>query len=253
MNRSPSPSSSPFSSPSGRPSLMGVTFAALVGSVLVLVAAVLFALLPGSLSEARDFRAARPCAEIGGSAVENGDCLSEWPATVVSTETGRKKKSVTYWITLDPGTEEQPFRIRMRGDGPVWEKLAPGDEVTVSSWRDVVWAVGLGEQRQDTTTKPGYAPTVQLAVGLALLIVGAVFLRGAGWLHRLRATRAPAVRAAQVVVPMAATLVAVGVAVTAAVATDRLWLVLLVTAAGCAAAWTASVLLVRRSAGVRTP
>ncbi|CAD5953417.1 hypothetical protein ACWGH7_24695 [Streptomyces cyaneofuscatus] len=249
MNRS---SSSPFSSPSGRPSLMGVTCAAIVGSVLVLVAAVLFALLPGSLSEARDFRAARPCAEIGGSAVENGDCLSAWPATVVSTETGRKKKAVTYWITLDPGTEEQPFRIRMRGDGPVWKKLAPGNQVTVSSWRDVVWAVGLGELRQDTTTKPGYAPTVQLAVGLALLIVGAVFLRGSGWLHRRRAIGAPPARTSQILVPMAATFVAVAVAVTAAVATDRLWLVLLLTAAGCVMAWTASVLLVRRLAGVRT-
>ncbi|MET9928720.1 MULTISPECIES: hypothetical protein [unclassified Streptomyces] len=246
MNRS----SSPFSSPSGRPNLMGVTSAAVVGSVMVLVAAVLFTLLPGSLSEARDFRAARPCAEV--SAPENGDCLSAWPATVVSTGTGRKKKAVTYWITLDPGAEEQPFRIRMRGDGPVWEKLAPGNAVTVSSWRDTVWAVGLGELRQDTTTKPGHAPTVRLAVGLALLIVGAVFLRGAGRLHRLRASRAPAVRASQFIVPMAATFIAVGIAVTAAVATESLWLVLLVTAAGCAAAWTASVLLARRLTGVRT-
>ncbi|MFD3792385.1 hypothetical protein [Streptomyces cyaneofuscatus] len=247
----PAPSS-PFSSPSGRPNLMGVTFAAIVGSVLVLVAAVLFALLPGALSEARDFRAARPCTEIGGSAVENGDCLSEWPATVVSTETGRKKKAVTYWITLDLGAAEQPFRIRMRSDGPVGEKLAPGDAVTVSSWRDAVWAVGLGELRQDTTSKPGHAPTVQLAVGLALLIVGAVLLRGAGRLHRLRATRAPAVRASQILVPMAATFIAVGIAVTAVVATDRLRLVLLTTAAGCATAWTASVLLVRRLGGQRT-
>ncbi|CAM5348662.1 hypothetical protein SCYAM73S_01561 [Streptomyces cyaneofuscatus] len=66
------------------------------------------------------------------------------------------------------------------------------------------------------------------------------------------ATGAPPARTSQILVPMAATFVAVAVAVTAAVATDRLWLVLLLTAAGCVMAWTASVLLVRRLAGVRT-
>ncbi|WP_411082008.1 hypothetical protein [Streptomyces sp. cmx-18-6] len=238
--------------PPERSSLMGVTLAAVVGSVMVLAAAVLFALLPGSLSEARDFRAARSCEEIGGSVAENGDCLSAWPATVVSTETGRKNKAVTHWVTVDLSPEEPAFRVRMRGDGPVWEKLAPGSRVTVFTWRDLTWAMGLGELRQDTTEKPGRASTAQLAIGLALLIVGAVFLRGAGWLHRRRAVRAPAARASQVLVPVAATLAAVGVAATAAVATENIWLVLLVTAAGCAVAWTASALLVRRLGGGRT-
>ncbi|MFI5725837.1 hypothetical protein [Streptomyces cyaneofuscatus] len=248
MNRS---SSSPFSSPSGRPSLMGVTFAAVVGSVLVLAAAVLFALLPGSLSEAREFRAARPCAE--AAAPESGDCLSEWPATAVSTDLGRKNKAVTNWVTVDFGPgQERSVRIRMRGSGPVWETLAPGDRVTALTWRDRLWGLEKGELRQDTTEKPGRTSTAQLALGLALLITGAVFLRGSGWLHRRRAIGAPPARTSQILVPMAATFIAVVVAVTAAVATDRLWLVLVVTAAGCAAAWTASVLLVRRLGGQRT-
>ncbi|MFC8287759.1 hypothetical protein [Streptomyces cyaneofuscatus] len=242
----------PSSSPRGRPSLMGVTFAAVVGSAMVLAAAVLFALLPGPLSEAREFRTARPCAEIGGSAVENGDCLAEWPATVVSTGTGRTRRAAGNWVTLAPGAGEPPFRLRMRGYGPVWEKLTPGDQVTVFTWRDKVWGLGAGELHQATTVKPGNTATARLAVGLALLIVGAVFLRGAGWLHRRRAIGAPPARTSQVVVPMAAAFLAAGTAVTAAVATDRLWLVLLTTAAGCAAAWTASVLLVRRLGGERT-
>ncbi|ARI52632.1 hypothetical protein A6E92_10845 [Streptomyces sp. S8] len=241
-----------YSSPPGRPAPTGVVFAAVIGSVMVLTAAVLFALLPGALSEARDFRAARPCAEIGGSAVENGDCLSEWPATVVSTATGRSNKAVTNWVTLDGEAEEPLFRVRMRGHGPVWEQLKPGGRVTVFSWRSAVWAVGLGELRQDTAEEPGRHATVRLAVGLALLIVGAVFLRGAGWLHRRRATRAPAVRAAQVFVPMVATFMAAAVAVVAATATDSLWLVLLIAAAGCAVAWTGAALPLRRSAGGRT-
>ncbi|MEV7914037.1 hypothetical protein [Streptomyces griseus] len=248
MNQSPAPW--PEQRPAGLPSLKGVVFASVVGSVLVLAAAVLFALLPGALSEAADFRAARPCSEV--SAPESGDCLSEWPATVVSTGTGRSNKAVTNWVTLDGEAEEPPFRIRMRGHGPVWEKLTPGDRVTVLSWRDVVWAVEAGELRQDTTDEPGRGATVRLAVGLALLIVGSAFLRGAGWLHRRRATRATDTPTAQVVVVMAATLLAAGIAATAATATDTLRLVLLVAAAGCAAAWTAAALLLRGLARRRT-
>lgn len=224
---------------------MGVTLAAVAGSVMVLAVVVLFAPLPGSLSEARDFRAARPCSE--ASAPESGDCLSEWPATVVSTETGRRHRAVIHWATADTGGEMPPFRVRMRGDGPVWKELAPGDRVAVFARRDLVWRLGSGELRQDATEKPGRASTAVLATGLVLLIVGSVFLRGAGWLHRRRATRAPAARASQVVVVTAATLLASGIAVTAAVATDSLLLALSVAAAGCAAAWTASALLLRRS------
>ncbi|ARF74797.1 hypothetical protein B7C62_23090 [Kitasatospora albolonga] len=247
------PASSSFSPPPARPGLMGITLAAVIGSVMVLAAFVLFALLPGSLSEARDFRAARSCEEIGGSAVENGDCLGAWPATVVSTDVGRKNKAVTNWVTVDFGPgQERSLRIRMQGSGPVWETLAPGDRVTALTWRDRLWGLEKGELRQDTTEKPGRASTVQLALGLALLITGAVFLRGSGWLHRRRAVGAPPARASQIVVPMVATFLAVATAVTVAATTDTLWLVLLVTAAGCALAWTASVLLVRRLGGGRT-
>ncbi|MFE2979842.1 hypothetical protein [Streptomyces sp. NPDC059258] len=250
MNRPPSPCSHPQSP--GLPSLQGVIFASVVGSVLVLAAAVLFALLPGALSGAADFRAARPCPEEGGSVVENGDCLSEWPATVVSTGTGRSNKAVTHWVTVDLSPEEPSFRIRMRGDGPVWRELAPGDRVTVFAWRDLVWQLGSGELRQDTTETPDREPTVRFAAGLVLLIVGSVFLRGAGWLHRRRATRATDTPTAQVVVVMAATLLASGIAAGAATVTDTVWLVLLIAAAGCATVWAATALLLRGLARRRT-
>ncbi len=242
----------PQQQPPGLPSLRGVIFASVVGSVLVLTAAVLFALLPGALSEAADFRAARPCPEEGGSVVENGDCLSEWPATVVSTGTGRSNKAVTHWVTVDLSPEEPSFRIRMRGDGPVWRELAPGDRVTVFAWRDLVWQLGSGELRQDTTRTPDREPAVRLALGLTLLVVGTVFLRGAGWLHRRRATRATDTPTAQVVVVMAATLVAAALAAAAATVTDTVWLTLLLAAAGCTAVWSATVLLLRGLARRRT-
>jgi hypothetical protein len=220
--------------------------AAVVGSVMLLVAAVLFALLPGQLSEAHDFRAARPCAEAEGSVAENGDCLAEWPATVLTTEARRQGKGHARWVTVDPGRGVPPYRVRLRGERPVWEKLSPGARVTVASWRGrPVW-VGTEESRQDAVDRPGRGAIVRLAVALALLIVGGVFLWSAFWWNGRRAPGTPAVPAAQVTVVMAATALAVGVAVTAAVTVDSLPLVLLATAAGCAAMWTATAWLLRR-------
>ncbi|MFH9606476.1 hypothetical protein [Streptomyces sp. NPDC017448] len=251
MNRAPGPFPAPV--PPGPPpppaaGLKGVVLPAVVGSVMVVAAAVLLALLPGKLSEARDFRAARPCEEIGGSAAENGDCLSTRPATVRSTEARPQGKGYARWVTLDPGGGAPPHRVRLRGERPVWEKLAPGVRVTVATWRgSAVW-VEAGEERQDVAGRPGPGAIVRLAVGLALLIVGAVLLRASAWAHRRRATGAPAVRAAQITVPAAATAFAVGVAVAAAVLVENVLLALLAAAAGCAAAWTVSARLLRRPA-----
>ncbi|MFH9393112.1 hypothetical protein [Streptomyces sp. NPDC017413] len=242
----------PSASASASAGLKGVVLAAVVGSVMLLASAVLFALLPGQLSEARDFRAARPCAELGGSAAENGDCLAERPATVLGTEARRRGKGHARWVTLDPGRGSEPFHVRLRGERPVWEKLAPGDRVTVSSWRGRTVQVVAGEARQDAIDRPGPGAIVRLAVALALLIVGCVFVRSAFWWNGRRVPGAPAVRAAQVTVPMVATASAVGVAVTAAVTVESLPLALLATAAGCAVLWAASAWLLRRPARGRT-
>lgn len=251
-DRAYSSASSWPSPPPASAGLKGVVLAAVVGSVMLLVAVALFALLPGQLSEARDFRAARPCAEAEGSAAENGDCLAEWPATVLATEARRQGKGHARWVTVDPGRGAPPYRVRLRGEHPVWEKLSPGARVTVASWRDrPVW-VGAEGSRQDAVDRPGRGAIVRLAVALALLIVGGVFLRSAFWWNGRRAPGTPAVRAAQVAVPMAATALAVGVAVTAAVTVDSLPLVLLATAAGCAAMWTATAWLLRRPPRGRT-
>ncbi|MDQ0986563.1 hypothetical protein [Streptomyces sp. V2I9] len=251
MNRAPAYSTGP-SAPPARAGLRGIVVPAVVGSVLVSAAAVLFALLPGSLSEARAFQAARPCERVGGSAAENGDCLSTWPATVLSTEARPQGKGFARWATLDPGGDTPPFRVRLRGEHPVWEKLAPGTRVTVATWRDrAVW-VEAGKERQDATDRPGPGAIVRLAVGLALLIVGGALLRASAGAHRRRATGAPAARASRIVVPTAATALAVGVAVTAAVLVENVLLALLLAAAGCAAAWAASAWLLRRPARRRT-
>ncbi|MER7697533.1 MULTISPECIES: hypothetical protein [unclassified Streptomyces] len=226
----------------------GVVLAAVVGSVMLLASAVLCALLPGQLSEARDFRAARPCAEIRGSVAENGDCLAEWPATVLSTEARRQGNGYARWATLDPGRDAEPLRVRLRGERPVWEKLAPGVRVTVATWRGTTVWVGAGEARQDAAGRPGPGAIVRLAVALALLIVGGVFLRSAFWWNGRRAPGTSALRTAQIAVPAVATAFAVGIAVTAAVTLESLPLVLLVTAAGCAVAWTAAARLLRRPA-----
>ncbi|MEU1798341.1 hypothetical protein [Streptomyces californicus] len=243
---SPSASAAP-SPPPASVGLKGIVIPAVVGSVMVSAAMVLFALLPGKLSEARDFQAARPCAEVGGSAVENGDCLATRPATVLATEARSRGRGTAHWVTLGQDDEDlPPFRVRLRGEGPVWEKLAPGDQVTIATWRAAAVWVEAGNERQDAAERPGLGAVVRLAVGLALLIVGSVLLRASGWAHRRRAVRAPAVRARQVAVPAAATAVAVGIAAAAALLIANVLLALAVAAAGCAVAWAASARLLRR-------
>ncbi|WP_051860312.1 hypothetical protein [Streptomyces anulatus] len=85
-------------------------------------------------------------------------------------------------------------------------------------------------------------------MGFALLIGGGVLLRSALWWNRRRAPGTPAVRAAQITVPTAATALAVGTAVTG----GHLPLALPTAAAGCAATWTSSVWPLRRPARERT-
>ncbi|MFF0194814.1 hypothetical protein ACFYT5_18005 [Streptomyces anulatus] len=241
MTRACTPDPSAAPPPPARRDMRSAIAPGALGAVLILAAAVLFVTLPGKLAEAHDFRAARSCEDV--AAPENGDCLATWPAAVVAKESRREKKSDTRLVTVDPG-DGPPFEVELRGAGPVFDELEPGDRVTVHSWRGTVWALGLGELRQDVRGKPGPGAAARLAVALALLVVGAAFVRGAFW-WSLRHTRDPAVHAWQSWVPFAATSAAVGVAITSALTVDDVPLVLLITAAGCAVAWSASALLTR--------
>ncbi|MFE7053283.1 hypothetical protein ACFVAM_33545 [Streptomyces californicus] len=248
MTRSTSPSSgaapdpgSPSAPPPARRDLRSALAPGAIGVLLVLAAAVLFATLPGKLSEVHDFRAARPCVE--AAVPENGDCLATWPAAAVAKESRREKRSDTRLVTVDPG-DGPPVELELRGAGPVFGALESGDRVTVHSWRGTVWALSLGELRQDVVGKPGPGAAARFAVALALLITGAVLVRAA-FRWSLRHTRDPAVHAWQTWVPFTATAAAVGLAVTAALTVDGVLPVLLITAAGCAVAGTASALLTR--------
>ncbi|MFC8702736.1 hypothetical protein ACFUIV_11265 [Streptomyces anulatus] len=241
MTRACTPDPTAAPPPPARRDMRSAIAPGALGAVLILAAAALFVTLPGKLAEAHDFRAARSCEDV--AAPENGDCLATWPAAVVAKESRREKKSDTRLVTVDPG-DGPPFEVELRGAGPVFGELEPGDRVTVHSWRGTVWALGLGELRQDVRGKPGPGAAARLAVVLALLVVGAAFVRGAFW-WSLRHTRDPAVHAWQSWVPFAATSAAVGVAITSALTVDDVPLVLLITAAGCAVAWSASALLTR--------
>ncbi|MFH8880360.1 hypothetical protein [Streptomyces californicus] len=248
MTRSSSSSSSsapapgsPSGPPPARRDLRSALVPGAIGALLVPAAAVLFATLPGKLSEVHDFRAARPCEE--AAVPENGGCLATRSAVVVAKESRREKKSDTRLVTLDPD-EGPPAEVEMRGAGPVFGELEPGDRVTVHSWRGTDWALSLGELRQDLMGKPGPGAAARFAVALALLITGAALVRAA-FRWSLRHTRDPAVHAWQTWVPFTATAAAVAAAVTAALTVDRVLPVLLITAAGCAVAGTASALLTR--------
>ncbi|MFE7456261.1 hypothetical protein [Streptomyces sp. NPDC057554] len=212
------------------------------GIVLVVIALFLAAGLPGKFAEVREFRAALPCAGAVGPAAGHGDCLSERPATVLAKERRKQSKSEIWLVKVDPGAGASPVQVRMQGPGPVFDEVERGDRVVLHSWRSTVWAVGLGDLRQDAHGKPGDIAFAQLGVTLALAILGAALLLAA--LRRaLRRPRDPVVRAWRAAVPCVAALVAAGVAITASVVADDAPLVLLVSAAGCAVSGAAAALL----------
>ncbi|MFJ1592107.1 hypothetical protein ACIOD0_17910 [Kitasatospora albolonga] len=214
------------------------------GVVLVVIVLFIAAVLPGKFAELREFRAALPCAGAAGPAAGHGDCLSERPATVLAKERRGKAKSRVWLVKVDPGAGAPPVQVKMQGPGPVFDEVERGDRVVLHSWRSTVWAVGLGDLRQDAHGKPGNVAFGHLGVALALAILGAALLLAA--LRRaLRRPRDPVVRAWRAAVPCVAALVAAGVAITASAVADDAPLVLLVSAAGCAVSGAVAALLTR--------
>lgn len=215
-----------------------------IGVALAVTALILAAGLPGKLAEVGEFRAALPCAGAVGPATGHGDCLSERPATVLAKERRGKSKSVVRLVKVDPGAGASPFQVKMQGPGPVFDEVGRGDRVVLHSWRSTVWAVGLGDLRQDAHGKPGPVAFGHLGVALALAILGAALLLAA--LRRvLRRPRDPVVRAWRAAVPCVAALVPAVVAITASAVADDAPLVLLVSAAGCAVSGAAAALLTK--------
>ncbi|MFF9351852.1 hypothetical protein [Streptomyces sp. NPDC014734] len=154
----------------------------LLGALFLLVATAGFAAsIPEAVSTVRDFRSAEPCTDRTAPA----DCLRSITATVRSTERtgGRNPK---YTVRLD-GPAGVPHEMEMEAEGPLFELLKPGDEVTVTRWRDYATALGRDGVTQQSDDSPESEPEWQAGLAAVCLVLGCyLFYLGGVLLTRAR-------------------------------------------------------------------
>ncbi len=154
--------------------------AALLGAVLALLgSAGGAASVSGGIDTVRAFRAAAD----GCTAADTPrkDCFTTQRAVVRGTErTGAR--SSEYWVRLD-GPAAVPEEVDLGAEGPLFRELQPGDEVTVTLWRDYATALSRDGTTQHSRDTPEGEPewgagmaVVCLTVFCYLLYLGTVLL-----------------------------------------------------------------------------
>ncbi|MFD8978964.1 hypothetical protein [Streptomyces sp. NPDC059564] len=211
---------------------------ALLGPALLALSAIPALGVPEEVATEKAFSAARPCGarEPAGA---RADCLRTTRATVLSAEDVKSGKATVFRVRLRPpvpAPADRPFDLDAAG--ALSERIEPGVEVEVTTWRDVQVSVsrdGTGE------TLPGLPDEkAAMSAGIALAGVWAAalaLLAALGTARRARRSAtgrpyAPQVRfgvakgLAVLVVPLAAGFIAGRVA-------DG-WTAVTLTAASCA-------------------
>ncbi|GAA2635771.1 MULTISPECIES: hypothetical protein [Streptomyces] len=162
---------------------------ALLGLVLLALSAAVGSLITGQIADEEAFLRAQPCAgarEVPGT---EEDCLRTIRATVRSAQDAKSgsRGADVFRITLRapvPAPADQPFDLTSNGD--LAQLVEPGEEVEVTTWRNVQVSV-----RQDgvTETLPGLPDEATMYVGLTLIAVwttGLVFIAAFGSARRAR-------------------------------------------------------------------
>ncbi|HBF83150.1 MAG TPA: hypothetical protein DD420_25500 [Streptomyces sp.] len=156
----------------------------LLGALVLLLALAGFVgAIPEAVGTVRAFRSADKCPDRQAGA----DCFRSTSATVRSTErTGGR--SPEYKVRLD-GPATVPGEVDLGADGPLFERLKPGDEVTVTLWRDYAPALGRGGVTQQTRDSPESDPEWQAGLGAICLTLACYLLYvGVTLLARARKT-----------------------------------------------------------------
>lgn len=141
---------------------------ALLGPALLAVSAIPALGVPGEVAAEKAFSDARPCgAEVatGGPA----DCLRTIRATVLSAEDTRSGRATLFRVRLRPpvpAPADRPFDLDAAG--ALSERIEPGGQVEVTTWRDVQVSVSRDGIRE---TLPGL-PDEKAAMSAGLALVG---------------------------------------------------------------------------------
>ncbi|MFE3828370.1 hypothetical protein [Streptomyces sp. NPDC059092] len=124
----------------------------LLGVVFLVIAAALARPVPGQVADEEAFLNARPCDRDGTAertAEGSADCMRTIHGTVLSVETVKSGKVTVFRVRLRdpvPAPADRPLDLDVHGE--LSERVGPGDEVEVTTWRNVRVSVrhdGLGE------------------------------------------------------------------------------------------------------------
>ncbi|MFJ1651045.1 hypothetical protein ACIOC2_06375 [Streptomyces sp. NPDC088337] len=157
----------------------------LLSSTLAVLCYLAFtAWLPSNREQLQDYRAAEPCPAQATAQVQE-DCLSTGQITVVKTEeTGTRSK--TYKATLKNEGSWRGY-VLFNDQGPLFERLEPGDQVTATLWRRHIVVLDKDGVEQNTTDVPRDELQMNAALGtLAALLAAQMLVFGAVRLVRPR-------------------------------------------------------------------
>lgn len=140
--------------------------AALLGLAVLLVAASGLAVVPETAADERLYLQAAPCPS-GSSPEPTDDCLHARPARVacIVIRDEPKYEEFTLRLLKAPGL---PDEIDTGSAGPLLDHLTPGEEVTVTLWRDYAVSVARGGTVQNTADTPEGEAVFVTAGALAL-------------------------------------------------------------------------------------
>ncbi|GGS31317.1 hypothetical protein [Streptomyces nojiriensis] len=161
---------------------------ALLGLVLLGLSTVAGILIPRQIAYEEAFLGARPCADTQ-TARGTEDCLRTIRATVLSAQEAKAgpKGADVFRVRLQapvPAPADRPFDLRSNGD--LAHLVKPGEEVEVTTWRDVQVSVRQGGAGE---TLPGLPDEATMYVGLTLVLVWATavaFIAAFGSARRAR-------------------------------------------------------------------
>ncbi|MGW7455502.1 hypothetical protein [Streptomyces sp. NPDC054787] len=189
---------------------------AVLGLALLALSAVPSLAVPGQIAVETAFLEARPCTDEPAAGATT-DCLRTVRGTARSAQYAKSARAVMYQVQLRPPVPAPADRpLNLDPDGPLAERIRPGDPVEVTTWRNVLVAVSHDGVRETLPGLPDEDPA--MSVGFTLIgawLAALAFTASLGSARRTRALTAgrpvaprirfgPAKWAGVVIVPLAA-------------------------------------------------
>ncbi|MET8330437.1 hypothetical protein [Streptomyces sp. NPDC005181] len=149
----------------GKAWLRAVTWA-LLGLVLLALSAVPSLPVPDRIADEKAFLNAQPCGS--GPAGVTADCMRTIRGTALSAEQAKSGKATVFRVLLQapvPAPADRPIHLDSHGELSVL--IRPGDEVEVTTWRNVQVAVSHDGVRETLPGLPDEKATMLVGLTLA--------------------------------------------------------------------------------------